>query len=320
MHCNSFKDQTSTFNLMPLKRKNEKKSSLILIHLCALLAVSVWGTSFVSTKVLLDNGVHAVEIYLYRFFIAYLILLCICHKKLWANSLRDEMLLAVCGLTGGSIYFIAENTALNYTLTSNVSLLTTLAPLLTTLLIGILYKNERPNAWVYVGSGVAMLGVVCIIFKEGFNLKVMPLGDLLALSAAFSWAIYAIVLRKISPVYTTLFITRKTFFYGLLTALPFLAAEPEICPLSTLFSPVVIGNILFLALVASLLSYLIWAQTVRFLGAIKASNYLYVQPIVTMIFSAIVFTDDPLTFVGCLGCVLIIGGIWFGDFMTRRNI
>lgn len=284
-----------------------------------MFVIAVWGTSFVSTKVLLDAGLHAVEIYIYRFFVAYLIVLAVCHKRLWSNSLVDELLFAVCGLCGGSIYFIAENTALNYTLTSNVSLITTLSPLLTTLLIGAIYKNERPGAWIYVGSVVAIVGVACIIFKSGFHLEVMPLGDLLALSAAFSWAIYSIVLRKVNANYSALFITRKTFFYGLLTALPFMAFEPEIAPLSALGEPIVLLNLLFLSLTASLLAYVIWSQTVKRLGAIKASNYLYFQPVVTMIVSAIMLPDDPLTLVGCLGCVLIIGGVWFGDFMTRKR-
>lgn len=297
-----------------------EQKTTFLFHLAAIAVIAVWGTSFVSTKVLLDAGLHAVEIYIYRFLVAYVIILAICHRKLWSNSLTDELLFMVCGLCGGSIYFIAENTALNYTLTSNVSLLTTLSPLITTLLIGAIYKNERPGLWIYLGSLIAIVGVGCIIFKSGFHLEVMPLGDLLALSAAFSWAIYSIVLRKVNANYTAMFITRKTFFYGLLTALPFMAFEPEIAPLSTLMEPVVFLNLLFLSLTASLLAYVIWSLTVKRLGAIKASNYLYFQPVMTMIVSAIILPDDPLTLMGCIGCVLIIGGVWFGDYMTRRRV
>ncbi|MDE5812479.1 MAG: DMT family transporter, partial [Muribaculaceae bacterium] len=122
-----------------------KSFQLLLSHAGAMFAIIVWGTSFVSTKVLIDNGLHAVEIYIYRFLLAYLLILAFCHKKFMSNNWRDEFLFLVTGLCGGSIYFIAENTALNYTLVSNVSLITTLAPLLTTLLIGMLYKTERPG-------------------------------------------------------------------------------------------------------------------------------------------------------------------------------
>lgn len=309
--------QEPLHNLAPQKLYSDHRPNY-LFHIGAIAVIAVWGTSFVSTKVLLDAGLHAVEIYIYRFLVAYLVIAAICHKKLWSDSLVDEMLFMVCGLCGGSIYFIAENTALNYTLVSNVSLLTTLSPLLTTLLIGIIYKNERPAPWVYVGSVVAIAGVACIIFKNGFNMTVMPLGDLLALSAALSWAIYSIVLRKVNANYSALFITRKTFFYGLLTAVPFLIIEPEISSPAVLLQPTVLFNLLFLSLTASLLAYLIWSQAVKRLGAIKTSNYLYFQPVTTMIVSAIIIDNDPLTLMGCIGCLLIIGGVWFGDYMTRR--
>lgn len=305
---------------MPTKTKPNGTLTTLLSHLGALLAVSAWGISFVSTKVLLDNGLHAVEIYIYRFLLAYVAVLALCHKQMFARSWRDEMLLMVCGLCGGSIYFIAENTALRYTQVSNVSLLTTLSPLLTTFLIGFFYRTEKPTKWIYIGSIIALAGTGFIIFKDGFNLTVMPLGDLLALSAALSWAIYSIVLRKVNVYYTAMFITRKTFFYGLVTALPFLLVEPEIADPAILLRPAVFGNLLFLGLVCSMAAYLIWAQTVNKLGAIKASNYLYIQPIVTMLFSAIVFVNDPLTLMGCVGCALIVGGVWFGEYMTRRKV
>ncbi|MDE5857385.1 MAG: EamA family transporter, partial [Muribaculaceae bacterium] len=91
-------------------------NKLVWFHLAALTTIIFWGSSFVSTRVLLDNGLHAVEIYIYRFLLAYLFIIFVSHKRLWANNLRDEILLALCGLTSGSIYFIAENFALKYTL------------------------------------------------------------------------------------------------------------------------------------------------------------------------------------------------------------
>ena len=138
----------------PTPNSKSSKKSLLLYHIYALFTVAIWGATFVSTKVLLNAGLHAVEIYIYRFTLAYILILPFC-KRLWANNLRDELLLALTGLTSGSIYFIAENTALKYTLVSNVSLLTSISPLLTTLLIGFFYKQEKPKSGVYLGSLVA---------------------------------------------------------------------------------------------------------------------------------------------------------------------
>lgn len=289
----------------------------------------MWGASFVSTKVLTNNNLGSVEIYIYRFIFAYTLVAIACHKKLFANNWRDELLFAVCGLCGGSIYFISENSAVNYTRVSEVSMITTLAPLLTTLLIGALYKAERPGKWMWISSVIAFIGVGMIVFKDGFDTseasavdsKSATLGELLAFGAAWSWAVYSVVLRKLNVTYSAQFITRKTFFYGLVTALPFwfISKEP-MSPPEVLLRPEVIGNFLFLGVGCSMVAYLLWSQVMSVLGPISTNNYLYVQPIATMIIAAIIFTNDPLTPIGCLGALLIVGGLWLGDYMKNRQL
>ena len=166
--------------------KIASRKSLFFCHIGALLAVCMWGGSFVSTKVLINNGLGPVEIYIYRFVIAYLLVAIGCHKRLFADNWRDELLFLVCGLCGSSIYFIAENNAVNYTRVSDVSMITTLSPLLTTLLIGALYKTERPGKWTYLGSTIAFIGVGFIIFKDGLN-STPSAGSPDALSTTIGW-------------------------------------------------------------------------------------------------------------------------------------
>lgn len=294
------------------------RPSNIWFHLGALLTVTAWGVSFVSTKVLLDNGLRPAEIYIYRFIIAYLIVLCACHKRILSNSLRDELLFMTCGLCAGSIYFIAENTALEYTLVSNVSLITSVSPLLTTILVGAIYKSERPSKGTLIGSVIAFLGVGCVIFNSSFVIKMNPLGDMLSLLAAMSWAIYSLVLRRLNALYSVMFITRKTFFYGVLTALPFMLFEPTTTTPTVLLRTEVWSNLLFLGLFASVIAYVIWAQTIKFLGAVKASNYLYIQPIVTLI-ASVLLIGEHITMVGYVGCTLILLGVWLGDKLTQLS-
>ncbi|MGN0224071.1 MAG: DMT family transporter, partial [Muribaculaceae bacterium] len=135
---------------------------------------------------------------------------------------------------------------------------------------------------------------------------------------SLSWAIYSIILRKLNANYDVWFITRKTFFYGIITALPFVFLEPVQSPADILTNPVAIGNILFLGLGASLIGFMLWAETVKKVGAIKANNYMYLQSIVTLIAAAILLSE-PVTLIGILGIVLILGGLWLGDFLTRRK-
>ena len=295
-------------------RANQSKA--LWYHLGALLTVTAWGVSFVSTKVLLEHGINPTEVYVVRTLLAYLLVLCVCHKRIFSNSLRDELLFVSCGLCAGSLYFIAENTALEYTLVSNVSLIVTLSPLITTLLVGAIYKNERPSKGVLMGSLIAFLGVGCVIFNSSFVLDVKPLGDLLSLSAAVCWSVYSLVLRKLSAFYTVMFISRKTFFYGMVTAIPFLIAIPEHTPLDVYLQFDVWSNFLFLGVFCSMIAFIIWAFTIKGLGAIKANNYLYIQPIITLIASALLL-GEKVSIVGYVGCSLILLGVWISDRMSR---
>lgn len=291
-----------------LTSNQHKHSSNLIYHIGALIAVTAWGGSFICTKVLLNNGLSAVEIYLCRFLLAYLFTLMICPLPVFSRSVRDELMFLLCGICGGSVYFIAENIAVEYTLVSNVSLIVTLSPLLTTILVALMYKSERIGKGVVIGSLIALFGVACVIFNSSTSLEVNPLGDLLSLLAAVCWAVYSVVLRPLSSTYSTWFITRKTFFYGLITALPFLLIDKTHMSLSTLLVPEVAGNLLFLGLFASLISYLLWGGAVKHLGAIKAGNYIYFSPIVTLILSAWLLSEK-VSLVGYTGCALILLGV-----------
>lgn len=294
--------------------------SLILGHLGALLCVAMWGVSFVSTKVLLNLGMQPVEIYIYRFVLAYLIIVTVKHRKWLCDSWRDEVLMLMCGLLAGSIYFLAENFALRYTLVTNVSLITSTSPLITVLLVGALYRSERPGSGMLLGSFVAFFGVACVIFNSSFSLEINPLGDFLALAAAFSWALYSMILKQLNANYDVWFITRKTFFYGVLTALPFLWVEPPKYNIIELFhTPAALSNITFLGIGASLIAYVLWAKTVKKVGAVKANNYLYIQPVITLIVSVFALGEN-ISLIGYTGCALILIGLWLGDFLTKKKI
>ncbi|MCM1451799.1 MAG: DMT family transporter [Clostridium sp.] len=307
------------------RNAGSKHASAILTHLGALTAILFWGLSFVSTSYIMTEGhLSPTEAFVYRFLVAYAVIFAISHKRLWCNNLHDEAMMLLIGLSGSSIYFIAENTALELTLPANVSLLSSTSPLVTVLLVGLLYKSERPGLGMIIGSIVAFIGVVCVIFNsfafetEGVEFKISPLGDLLALSTAFCWAVYSLLLKRVNVVYDAMFITRKTFFYGLITAIPFLALEPTLAnPLVAFSNPYVLGNLLFLALGASILGFYLWARTVAELGAIKANNYMYLQPIVTLIGAAIIL-HDPISFFGVLGLVLVLFGLWLGECLEKK--
>lgn len=291
------------FKLLPNNARAEG-----LYHILAIATVVIWGTTFISTKVLLEAGLHPSSIFFYRFFLAYLLLLAFFPRPLFAANFRDELLLMAGGFFGGAFYFAAENTALQISQASNVALIITTTPIFTAILSYLFLKDERPRFALYLGSTIGLLGVAFVVYNGTFELKIDPLGDILALLSALSWASYNIVLKRINKKYSTGFITRKVFFYGLVLILPMFFFYPLNHPLNMLLEPKVLYNLLFLGVMASMLCFLSWTVVIERLGALRSSNYVYIVPLVTMLTSYF-FLEEVITPTAIVGGVLVLAGV-----------
>ena len=280
----------------------------LLWHLIAVGAVAVWGTTFVNTKVLYNNGLTPSEIFFLRFLIAYVAIWFISPRKLFADSWRDEGLMLLLGITGGSLFFVAENSAVGLTYVNNVSFITSTSPLITVIL-GIVFVKSIKTTWTLItGSLIALLGVGIVIFNGSFILHLNPWGDLLALLTAVCWAVYSLLMKAVSSKYSAVFITRKIFFYGLVTVLPMFLIDPWTATFSMLMTPKVVLNLLFLGLIASFLCFALWTVVIARLGVMTASNYQYLNPITTVVASAI-FLSEPMTAIAYMGSALILIGV-----------
>ena len=280
----------------------------LLWHLIAVGAVAVWGTTFVNTKVLYNSGLTPSEIFFLRFLIAYVAIWFISPRKLFANSWRDEGTMLLLGITGGSLFFVAENSAVGLTYVNNVSFITSTSPLITVIL-GIVFVKSIKATWTLItGSLIALLGVGIVIFNGSFILHLNPWGDLLALLTAVCWAVYSLLMKAVSSKYSAVFITRKIFFYGLVTVLPMLLIDPWTATFSMLMTPKVVLNLLFLGLIASFLCFALWTVVIARLGVMTASNYQYLNPITTVVASAI-FLSEPMTAIAYMGSALILIGV-----------
>ena len=224
---------------------------IILARITRLSLRDTASGTFVFTKMLLQAGISPAQIFTLRFIIAYVLLLgysflrhrvSVSPPKLggvrgglnnrsfrwFCNSWRDELLMIALGITGGSLYFLTENAAMLFTTATNTSLIVCSCPLFAMLLFAVFFRqSEKITRIQALGSLIAFLGMAVVVLNGHFVLHLSPLGDLLAFGACLCWAVYSLLMKAAVSSYSSLFITRKVFIYGLLTIIPYYLLVPS---------------------------------------------------------------------------------------------
>ncbi|MBO4378641.1 MAG: DMT family transporter [Clostridia bacterium] len=284
-------------------------------HVFSILCVVAWGTSFLVSKNLLKS-ITSVHLMMLRFVIAWLAVWIIYPK--WRFDWREEGQFIVLSLVGNTLYYLVENTALQLTLASNVSILVSAAPIISALMLRLFERDERLSRRQTAGIGIAFFGVLFVVFNGVFVLKLNPFGDLLALAAAFCWALYGFLAKRIMDKYDTYLSTRKLMFYGMITSAPLLLFEKSSI---TGIGQLTFGDIcglLYLGLICSAVCYLMWNTAIEEIGAMKTNLYVYAVPVATMIASA-AFLEEEITWGGAIGIVLVVGGMLLSSLNGRIN-
>lgn len=299
-------------------------------HILAFVVIATWGVTFISTKVLIREGLLPSQIFALRFVVAYLGIWLLCrggrNRRLFCPSLRDELIFVLLGISGGSMYFLAENTALMYTQACNVSFIVCSAPLLTALLTLLARKilrgplaegleDVKLSLPLALGTVLAIGGMAAVLF-DGNSVHLSGKGEILAFCAALCWAVYSIFMSQMTEEYGAVFATRKVFFYGLLTIVPFVAATD--INFAILARPAVWGNLLFLSLVASLACFVAWNKVMAKIGNVTSTNYIYLNPFFTLV-SAVILLGESLTLQSALGCLAIVGGVVIGGMKKQAH-
>lgn len=283
-----------------------------LYHILAIATSAIWGTTFISSKLLLQEGLSPAAIMMLRFVVAYVLMLPFVRGRWLCRNVKDELLMLLLGISGGSLYFLLENTALLYTQASNVAIIIAATPLLTMLTVHLMNKGEGASRRLYAYSLLSLVGVALVVFNGNFILKLNPMGDLLTFGAVITWVIYSIIIARLQDSYPSTMITRKVFFYGMLTLLPYFLIEPWGVTWEMIARPMVWGNVLYLGVLASLVCYVAWNIVIKRLGAVDATNYLYINPIVAML-TAWAVLDERITPLAMVGTALILVGVYLAE-------
>ncbi|MBE6989631.1 MAG: DMT family transporter [Ruminococcaceae bacterium] len=284
-------------------------------HLYALFTILVWGSCYVLTKNLLAAGFTPIQIIPLRMALAYVALL-VMRPRFLRLPLKDELLFALIGIAGGSFYFFLQNTALTYTYAANVSILVSLSPIFTVVLAQLFSRSgEKLGRFVYIGSLVAIVGVVLVVLNGSLNFHLSPAGDLLALGAALAWAVYSILIKPYTERYDNFIVTRRVMLWAFLTGVPLMLLTDGMPVLTPLFTvPKVLLSWLFLSIFGNAVCFAVWNIAFQRLGVVVTNNYLYASPFVTLVVGWLLL-GEPISPMGIAGAVLITLGV----FLAQRS-
>ena len=290
-----------------MEQKSDPKR--ILGHVFALFSVVVWGSCYVLTKNLLNAGFTALQITPIRLALAYVVLLCM-RPKFQKLPAKDELIFVLLGLFGGSVYFFLQNTALTYTYAANVSIIICLTPIFTALLAWVFSRgNERLGRYLWLGSALAIAGVVLVVLNGSLHFHLSPKGDILALAAGISWAVYSILIKRYTETMDGFLITRRVMFWAFVTAVPLMLLTdgmPNLAPLFTDWK--VLLSWLFLGILGNAVCFALWNIAFVRLGVVVTNNYLYGSPFVTLLVGWLLL-GEPISWMGLIGAVLITVGV-----------
>ena len=274
-------------------------------HLFAFITIAIWSAAFVSNKILIGY-MTPIEIMIYRFVLAYVVLLIVYPHWHLPYSLKDELFFLLLGSLGIFIYFLFENFALKYTQATNVGLFMGAIPLFTAIVSHFIHTDEHFTRKLLFGFILAMIGMGMILL-EGHAFEVRFKGDLLALLGAVTFALYSSLLKHAPSGYHYIETTRKSFFYGLLLMLAYRLIGGKALHFEAFSTPIVWTNILYLGLLSSGLAFILYQQGIKRIGSIAASNYIYLVPLLTAIVGVTVLNEHITPTMVVAGGFILLG-------------
>jgi len=279
----------------------KKKSSLA--PLAGVAVAVIWGLTFLSTKVIVDE-VRPMTLALLRFVIATLLLPPIAWMTKTTLSIRwkDLPLIAASGFVGISLYFFFENNGIMRLSASESSIIVGTIPILT-LLVDMVFFRRKITFAVSAGIVLSFVGVALIVFRSEAA-RSSPDGYFFMVGAALSWVAYTFITKPIAGRYSLLSITFWQIFFGMVGCVPFVLVEGR----SDLrFTFPLVMNVLFLGVLASAVGYWLYVIVLDELGTSRSSVFVNLVPVVSVVASFFILGERlaPLQLAG--GAAAIAG-------------
>jgi len=285
-----------------------KNKFSVFIYWKPLLAVIVWGFSFIVTKYALEEIKPVSIVFLRQLLgISFLGIIALKQKRSFALGKKDFGWILLLGVIT-SLHLWIQVTGLQYTSASNTGWIIGITPVFM-IILGFIFFREKAGIQQGAGILVSFFGLLLLVGKGDFSKidLIQNKGDLLIITSSLTWAIYSITSKKATLNYPPLLATFYLFVIMAFITAPFTLNSHDI---SAILSLSLRGwiSILFLGILCSGVGYYLWAQTLNEMSASKAGAFLYIEPFVTF-FSAALLLDEHLNFITFLSGIIIIAGV-----------
>ncbi|WP_236634707.1 DMT family transporter [Alteribacter lacisalsi] len=296
------------------------------VYLMLAFSTSTWGSAFVAGRFATESF-DPVTVAFLRFFFAAIILvplMYILEKDRPRPSLKDWGLFALLGLTGIAIYNIAFFTAAKYAPIAKSSLFIASNPVLIILLSG-LFLKETITGRNIAGLVLALTGAV-IIITNGDILAAARHGlepiDFVLLFAVVCWALYSVLGKVALRKFSSLVCTTWAVVFGTVMLFPFALLETSWTQVAEADWGVWTA-ILHMSIIVTVVSFLMYYQGIKIIGAAKASLFINLMPVSAVIL-AVVFLDEPLLWAHLAGALFVLTGVTIGTYtrplwLNRKN-
>lgn len=287
------------------------------LAICSLLVVvAIWGSTFVATKLLLDQ-IGPIGVALLRFAVASAILVPLADWR-GARPLPWGRF-ALLGLTGVVAYFVCQNVGLVYTSASAASLIIACVPICVGI-AAVVFLREVLSLRRVAGVASSVVGVALIVLagRPEPSAPAPLLGNLLILGAAVAWAAYTTMCKGLERLSFRV-ISAATVGFGAIFLLPLAAWEHASRGAPSLTVGGWLG-ILYLGAGASAAAYFLWNYALRHLDAAEAAVFLNLVPLVGVVIAAVVLRESIGPF-ELAGGALVVAGVTLAtrSTTTRRE-
>jgi drug/metabolite transporter (DMT)-like permease len=271
--------------------------------LSGLTAAAIWGGMYVVSKVVMTVvppfSLIVTRLALGIFTLAIIVLV----RKSWKVTHRQFWQIFGVGLVGYGISLGFQFVGTNLSTAANGSLVTSTTPAFV-LLFAALLLAEKVTSRRLLALGIATLGVVAVIDPR--NAAISPSffwGNICLVAAALTWALYSVLIRKVTRDTDVLTTTLIAFIGGLPICLPISGWEVATLQVGSIGIGVV-GGILFIGIISTALAMYLWNTAFSILDAGAASLTFFAQPVVGTLLS-VVFLSEHITPLFIAGGVLI---------------